>query len=1489
MKMMNKTKYTGLEIAIVGMSGRFPGAKNITEYWENIKGAKESLRHFSEDELRANGVSDQMISSPDYVKSTCIADDKDFFDSNFFNYTPDEAALMDPQTRILHECVWEALEDAGCVNKLKNYPVGLFAGASGNFDWHVHAMMNQNLNKVDFFRASQLSDAHFMSTLVSYKLDLKGPAIYVNTACSTSLVAVHMACRSLLTGDAKIAIAAGVAMNSEKAQGYMYKPEGILSADGRCRAFNTNSTGTMIGQGAAVVVLKKLQDAIKDGDRIYSVIKGSAINNDGSRKVGYTAPSVDGQVECIRIAHKMAKVEPESIGSIEAHGTGTKLGDPIEALALQKVFNNGKRFSAAIGSAKSNIGHLDAAAGTSGLIRAVLSLWNKQLPPVPHSSDPIPELSWGTDGFYLNPVLKKWERKDNEPLRAGVSSFGIGGTNAHIVLEEAPELEFVSEDEEHKLLIFSARTEKSLQRYQSELLKYVEKQTEISLSDLCYTLKTGRKHFTYRKALSFKNREALIKVLSADFPPVKSKERTNAAVFMFSGAGSQYANMGKELYQQEAVFRHEMDRGFTLLTEMTGMEYSKILYPESKNDNRINEMLHTQPMIFLFGYSLAKLIMSKGIQPQFMIGHSIGEYAAACISGTFSFEDALRLVVKRGELMNTMKAGAMLSVSIKEEQARKYLNHKLTIAAVNAPEQIVFSGEVDSINELMNTLDADEISHVKLFASHAGHSLMIDDIMDRYEAELNKVIFHAPQIPFISNLTGQEIKQEEAMSVTYWLQHMRQTVRFSEGIMALLNQPSEKIFIELGGGHSLCSLLRQQQTGGLNPIALNLVRHPKETEDDMTYLNNRIGELWCNGIDLDWELNYKDKRRMKISLPTYSFEKMKYIAEVNIYENRMTFGNMQTKGFGELKDWIYFPVWKSAVINETPIEGARSYVLFSSEDEFSDVLKAAFVNNGDVVIEVISGKSYKKESKNKYVINPSIAADYISLFADLEKENILSTDIIHLWSIGVDPLAIEWKSENENLHRIYFSLASIANGLQHVGQLSNKRIAVITDSQYTVVGNEQARYSSSILSGILNALSQEYLVSTYNIDINSLEPFKNTGSCVANEIMYNSGDRIIALRNGKRWLRDYQPNTAQLLKRSVVEEGGTILVTGGLGNIGKILSAHLIKNYNSRIAIVGRREMDTELHLKLSALNKNGEHAFYYTSDITNFESLKKTVSKIEETHGNITGIIHSAGITNLDHFELLEEISTEKTLELFAPKIQGIENIYNLFKDKDPSFVWIASSLLSVLGGVGSASFAAANAYMDHFIASKENELINWKCLNLPEIAFTEEDQRQEINSGRFALMPAELCELFDWSVGLSGQSQIIITVKNLYERLREMYDPAEEFNQENDVTEREKMERPNLKNAYVAPVTETEKKLIAMVESFFGMSMIGIDDNFFELGGDSLKAMVLLKRIKKELGVNLTVKDFFKRPAIRMLASEIDELTSLLVKKERTSKIVI
>ena len=1506
--MGSNNSYNGLEIAIIGISAKFPFSDDYREFWKNLVGGKELITRFSKEEMTQPGLVNEMQADEGYVGAESILQDKQYFDNAFFEYRQEEAALMDPQTRLFHEYCWKALEDAGYAFNSEKQKIGVFATASENDNWKMYVHNKRKEAVVDPFYVSKISSEKYISTLVAYKLNLKGPVIYLDTACSSSLVAVNVACRSLLTRECQIALANGVSLNTHKGKGYHYREGMTLSADGHCRVFDSAASGTVPGEGIGVVVLKRLQDAIKDQDHIYAIIKASAVNNDGNDKVGYTAPSVKSQSDCVKLTHKLSGIDPKSISYIEAHGTGTRLGDPIEIKALNDAFGtgSGNKFCA-IGSVKSNLGHLDTTAGMAGLIKTILCLKYKQIPASLHFNDPNPGMELDKGPFYVNGSLTDWKSTGDFPLRAGVSSFGIGGTNAHVLLEEAPAQESTDIAAPFKLLTLSAKSETALVQYTNALSSFLSEEPAVNLHNMAYTLQTGRKHFAYRKSIVFKNREELMRKLEPDAiknQVIKTGNRNTQVVFMFSGAGSQYVNMGKGLYETHATFREDMDKGFVLMKELTGINYKDILYP-SDEDHRINEMLHTQPIIFIFEYALAKLLMYLGIAPFCMIGHSIGEYVAACISGVFSYEDALWLVVKRGQLMSHMPAGAMLSVSINEEEAGRYLNEKISLAAINAPEQVVFSGDVRSVDMLAQEMEILDVPHIRLFASIAGHSHMIDEVLDEYRQALEKVTMNPPQIPILSNLTGTYITTEEATSATYWVRHMRHTVKFSTGINLLLSKNAEKTFIEIGGGHSLTTLLKQQQVNKIKPIGINLIRHPKEMDDDVRYLTERLGQLWEQGIQIDWETYHGHGLQRRVSLPTYSFERTSFPTDVDPFEHTSAEnGPVNENRYNSLKDWIYYPVWKSAALPATDtVAKEHGYLFFSPDHELAGLLQSRFLKNGNEWIEIKTGNGYIKCGRNKYIIDPAQPSHYKALFDELRKDQIAVTDIIYGWCIGVESPHLELNVTNNDIHRVYFGLVHIVKELLRFGSLGDKKISLLTDSVHRVTGNEEVHHAQSVIIGLLNALSQEYSVTCRNIDINLHEASTEYLNELVEEIENTTKDRIVAIRYGIRWLQKFQRHSLPLIKgKSLLKENNTYLITGGLGNVGFIIARYLIQQYQSKIIVTGRKKLPSKFESmvqgeeewidRLKYLLTIGTEVAYYSTDVADFESFNKTVVEIEKDHGPIHGIIHAAGITDVSQFELVEDITLQKAFDIFSPKIAGIDNIYRIFKSRSPDFVWITSSLASVLAGISYASYSAANLYLDHFVVSRSKELSNWKCIGLSEMLFTEEEILAENKLQRTALKPAELCELFEWSLTVKGHPVIMETVADMPSRIYKTYIAKQQVYLDEDAGSKvaaAKVERPALTSNYAAPETETEKMLVNILEDFFAIENIGVQDSFFELGGDSLKAMVVLKRIKKQFAINLAVKDFFMRPTISQIASAIDELKFLLQKTNRNSKKII
>ena len=833
------------------------------------------------------GVDPAILKVPGYVNAGSVLEDIDLFDALFFGFSARDAESMDPQQRLFLECAWESLENAGY--DADTYPglIGVFGGSDmSSYIFHIYANLLEAVSHGYGGMTLIGNDKDYLTTQVSYKLNLRGPSIAVQTSCSTSLVAVSMACHSLLSYQCDMALAGGVAIGVPQKKGYVYQAGGILSPDGHCRTFDAAGEGTVVGNGVGIVVLKRLSEALADGDYIHAIIKGAALNNDGSAKVGYTAPSVEGQAQAIAMAQAMAGVDPETITYIEAHGTATVLGDPIEVAALTQAFNarTKKRGFCAIGSVKSNVGHLASAAGVTGLIKTVLALKHKQLPPSLHFTQPNPRIDFANTPFYVNTQLSEW-KSNGSPRRAGVSSFGVGGTNAHVVLEEAPPMQASEPSRPYQLLVLSAKTSTALENTTDNLVNYLRQHPTLNLADVAYCYQVGRKAFSYRRMLVCPqlDLEAAASALEKRDPQrvltAVSESRDRPVVFMFSGQGTQYVDMALQLYRDEPTFRAQVDLCCDLLKPHLGLDLRQVLYPEAEQleeaTRRLGQTALTQPALFTIEYALARLWMEWGVRPKGLIGHSIGEYVAACLAGVFSLEDALALVAIRGHLMEQMPSGTMLAVPLAELEVQPLVNGNLCLAAVNGPSLCVLSGPTDAIERVAGELAGKGLQCRRLHTSHAFHSSMMDPIVRPFIQKVRTINLQPPQIPYLSNVTGTWITAESAMDPNYWGNHLRQTVRFADGLQELLNVP-DLILLEVGPGQTLSTLARQQPRKAAEQVVLSSLRSAQEQQSDVAFLLNTLGEIWLHGGPVHWPGFFTHERRQRMPLPTYPFERQRY-------------------------------------------------------------------------------------------------------------------------------------------------------------------------------------------------------------------------------------------------------------------------------------------------------------------------------------------------------------------------------------------------------------------------------------------------------------------------------------------------------------------------------------------------------------------------------------------------------------------------------------
>jgi acyl transferase domain-containing protein len=876
------------EIAIVGMAGRFPGARNVAEFWANIRDGVSSIRAFAPDELRASGVDEATLGEPSFVNAGAVLDEPDGFDAAFFGISPREAQVMDPQHRALLECAWAALEDAGYDPMGGAGLVGVFAGVAANTYFQSNLVSRPELlEMVGHYPAMIASEREYAVTRIAHRLDLKGPAVSVNTACSTSGVAIHLACQSVLSGECDMALAGGARIKVPLRAGYVYQEDGILSPDGACRAFDADARGTVVGSGVAMVVLKRLSDALRDGDTIRAIIKGTAINNDGALKAGFTAPSVQGQAAVVSEALAMADVSPDSITYVEAHGTGTSLGDPIEVAALSQAFRQHTRRTGfcGLGSVKTNIGHLDAAAGVAGVIKTVLALEHARLPPSLHFRKPNPEIDFALSPFYVNVQLAEWPGSDR-PKRAGVSSFGLGGTNAHIVLEEAPKTgrdqanEASAPTRPSQLLVVSAKSQTAMEAATQQLGDRLAAHPEFALDDVAYTLQVGRHHFAHRRAVVASEVEGAVSALrTGGGTPAGPVESDASIVFMFPGGGAQYTGMGAELYRTEPAFAGVVDRCAELLQPSLGMDIRQTLYPDDAATRLpFEDPLLALPALFAVECALAELWKAWGVAPDALIGHSLGEYAAACVAGSLPLEDALALVVRRAQLFQKLPRGGMVGVPLSEGEVRDLLADDLSLAAVNSPTQCVVSGPLEAIARVEGELGRRGIDFTRLHIAVAAHSHLVDSILGDFRAFVRTVSLRPPERAWVSNVTGTWITDDQAVNPDYWVEHLRGTVRFSEGLSGIL-QDGRRLLVEVGPGQTLGMLSRQHPSPDGGHVTTSSLPHPKDPTPDAPFFLESVGRAWCAGAKVDWARAQGGRRRRRIPLPTYPFERKRYWAD----------------------------------------------------------------------------------------------------------------------------------------------------------------------------------------------------------------------------------------------------------------------------------------------------------------------------------------------------------------------------------------------------------------------------------------------------------------------------------------------------------------------------------------------------------------------------------------------------------------------------------
>ena len=1493
-------------IAIIGMSGRFPGAPSIERFWENLRDGIESITPFSRSELQAAGVDPAAFDNPAYVPAGSILEDIDLFDAAFFGFSPREAESLDPQHRLFLETAWHALEDAGYDPETFPGSVGVYGGCAMSAYLDYLQSNPEFMALLGYLQVHIGNDKDYLTTRVSYKLNLKGPSFSIQTACSTSLLAVAVAGDQLLSHQCDMALAGGVCVRVPQKAGYYFEPGGIFSPDGHCRVFDENAAGVVFGNGVGVVVLRRLADALADGDAIHAVVKGWAVNNDGAAKGSFAAPSLEGQADVITRAHEHAGLRADTITYVEAHGTGTSVGDPIEIAALTQAFraSTAKKQFCAVGSVKTNVGHLDPAAGVASLIKTVLALQHCEIPPSLNCATLNPAIDFVDSPFFVNRELSAWD-VGKSVRRAGVSGFGIGGTNVHLVLEEAPLIEPVATPRRHHLAVLSARSAPALRAAATNLAEHLMVTPGLDPAEVAYTLQAGRRALDHRCAIVYRDVDDLVEALAdsenarliraTDFP----RERTVA--FMFPGQGAQHVNMGHDLYEHEPAFRAALDRCAGVLAPHLDLDLRTLLYPAQEDAEAAQALLTqtaiTQPALFAVEYALAQLWMQWGIRPDAMIGHSIGELVAACLADVFSLEDGLALVAERGRLMQAIPHGSMVAVYLPEEELRAVLPPELDLAAANEASLTVASGPTAAVEVFEASLAEGGVSFQRLHTSHAFHSRMMDGLVEAFAGAVAKLPLAPPRIPYVSNVTGEWATADEATSPDYWARQLRQPVRFAEGLRSLLAEPG-RILLEIGPGQTLGTFARRHPDRQDGHLALPSLRRPWESVPDDALALQTLGRLWLAGAPVDWAGLRADARPHRAHLPGYPFERRRYWADEEPEEASLPVVLKEP----DITDWFYAPTWEYALdpdADPATTEPTR-WLVFDEDRGLGSAVTRRLQAAGHDVTVVRPGRSFESPDGTTFTIDPGSRPDYNALFDRLAAENRLPQNILHMWTVGEVKEAL---SDGELLERWqqrgFYSLLYVAQALVTKNVATPVQLVAASTGLHVVTGDELVCPAKALLLGVCRAVPQEYPhIAVRSVDVEVRPGDRASEELAGAQLVGEFADEelrpTVAYRNGQRWLQVFEPLQLDETPSafSSLRWQGTYLITGGLGRIGLELARQLAAFARARLVLVGRTaipdraEWDDWLAAhdeddrvgavirRLREIEDEGAEVLTVQADVADLGQMRAAVAAAHARFGRLDGVIHGAGNVTADGFFAIGEADPGRCERQFQAKVRGLVTLDAALRHEPLDMVVLLSSISSVLAGLGYVAYGAGNAFMDAFAQQRDGDGdVRWISIDWDTWEFASADGT-EADAVPLSLRPDEGAEAFRRIVPTVNIPQVVVSTGYLPDRIRQWVDVRslrEGLEMRTRQAERFHS-RPDIGTVHVAPRTPVEESIVEVWEEILGIQPVGVVDDFFaDLGGDSLLAAQLVSRLRSRFEMEIPLRRFFDGPTVVKLAEVI------------------
>jgi acyl transferase domain-containing protein len=1447
------------DIAVIGMSCRFPGAGDPATFWRNLIEGRESITFFSREELAAAGLARSLYDRPGYVRARGVLPGIERFDAPLFDMTPAEAAMTDPQHRLFLECAWEAMEDGGYHGDGFAGPIGVYGGcgAGGYLRDHVlpHAA---GTDLAGLYQIMQANEKDFLATRTAYKLHLTGPAITVQTACSTSLVAVHCACQAILNGECDMALAGGVSIFLPRISGYLYQEGMILSPDGHCRAFDALAAGTVMGSGAGLVLMKRLEDAVHDRDFIYGVIKGSAVNNDGAGKVGFAAPGVDGQVRVISEALAVAGVDPADIGYVETHGTATPMGDPVEIEALGRAFGKSfgrtrQRGTCLIGSVKTNIGHCDAAAGIAGLIKTLLALQHGRIPPSLHFVNANPAIDFGSSPFRVCTVPTAWPPAGGQRL-AGVSSFGMGGTNAHMIVGEAPARRKFPRSRGCCLLPISAKTATALAETSGRLVRHIDTHPEDDLADIAFSLQAGRRPQNHRTfVVSSSGNEASAAL--AEFQAAGRNRHSSLAgtgspaiAFMFPGQGSQYVGMAREVYGVEKTFRDAFNLCAETLNPLLARDLRQ--YITGSDDWLADELRQTaiaQPVLFAVEYAYAMLLAGWDIRPQAVIGHSLGEYVAACLAGVFTLADALKLVAARGALMQRQAKGMMVAVARSADELAPLLNADVALAAVN-PGSCTLSGPSPAIRQLVARFAGEGVAHSVLKTSHAFHSAMFDAAMEEFAAIVATVSRSAPRIPLISNLTGGPLSDREAIDPWYWARHLRHTVRFGDGLDSLLTEPG-RLLVEVGPGRILTGMALYGGVPGANRKVVAVDR--RDGGDSIRSLLAAVGEMWAFGVPVDWQAMAGEDKAGRLPLPTYPFERQGYWIDAPARGLVEATSPPTPEGRLSAQQWRRLP----HLDGDIDADVQDRWILIADPGPVADGIARSLTSRG---------------------CRPTLVAPAETSFDFIAGEG--SLHLVYLPSLQAPSPSAMLPEQ-----ALSFTLA-LAGALERDRPAGPVFCDILTYGIYDITGDEQLVPPHSALAAAVHSLSREYpalhcrCIDCGQSSAGEAWPESRVETLVR-ELMHPGEQAAIALRGGYRWLEYYQP-IPQPAGETGLRRGGTYLITGGLGDIGLSLADHLSQHFQANLVLTrkspfpapaewpawlakhGENDAASGVIRRLLAVQERGSAVLAVAADVASRKEMQAVIDLAERLFGKIDGCIHAAGVTGAAAIRPYRELTLDNFAALLSAKLTGYRVLRELMQDRAPDFLIAMSSLSAVLGGSGMGAYGAANAAMAAQIAADNRAGGRWLCIDWDGWRFDERPPHPQDDNGilRYAI-PASagvdhLARLTQWQ----GGGRIAVSTTDLNDRARRRSpEPRREPPVQTD---------DDHADAGREPFSPEEELVAGIWRSVLGTKSIRRHDSFFSLGGSSLQITQVHSRLKESLGVDFPLRRLFEAPKLADMA---------------------